>query len=56
MAADVAAGMARGDVTHADTTNSVHTCAASFADLDDHVVGLKRRERHTNSPPVAVCY
>ena len=28
---EVAAGVARADVTHADTTNSVHTSAANFA-------------------------
>jgi hypothetical protein len=46
MAADVAADMARGDIPHADTTDSVETRTASFADLRHHVVRLKRRERH----------
>ncbi len=46
-AADVAADVAGGDITDADTTNSVKAGAASFADHRDHVVRLlRRRERH----------
>ncbi len=46
VAADFSADVAGGDITHADTTNSVKPRPAVLAYCRNHVVRLKRRERH----------